>query len=65
MPDLARRYYFLLSLIAILGILVSATRVGAQDAKQPWMDKSLSPAERADLAGPVITDLPGHRPVTR
>ena len=50
MPDLARRYYFLLSLIAILGILVSATRVGGQDAKQPWMDKSLSPAERADLA---------------
>lgn len=50
MPDLVRRYCFFLSLIAILGILVSATRVGAQDAKQPWMDKSLSPAERADLA---------------
>lgn len=49
MQNLVRRYQFLRSLIATLGIIAYATTVVAQDANWPWMDKSLSPAERADL----------------
>jgi len=49
MQNPVRRRYFLLSLIAALGIIAGSTTVIAQDANQPWMNKSLSPAERADL----------------
>src|SRR6516162_8133784 len=55
MQDLVRRYYFLFLLMATLGIFVSATGVSAQDAKQPWMNKSLSPAERADMVLQQLT----------
>jgi beta-glucosidase len=49
MQNLVRRCHFLLSLVATLGIIACATTVVAQDADWPWMNKSLSPAERADL----------------
>ena len=49
MQNLVRRYHSLLSLIATLGIIACATTVVAQEANWPWMNKSLSPAERADL----------------
>ena len=49
MQNFVRRYHSLLSLIATLGIIACATTIVAQEATWPWMNKSLSPAERADL----------------
>ena len=55
MQNPVRRRYFLLPLIATLGIIAGLTTVVAQDANQPWMNKSLSPAERADLVRKQMT----------
>jgi beta-glucosidase len=42
-------YQFLLSVITVAGILVTAFAGVAQNADRPWMNSNLSPEERADL----------------
>jgi beta-glucosidase len=41
--------FFLLSLIAAVGIISGASSVEAQDIEGPWMNPKLPPLERADL----------------
>src|ERR1700678_4423728 len=44
-----RGSFFLLSLLAVIGIISGASSLAAQDTDRPWMNPKLSPEERAEL----------------
>jgi beta-glucosidase len=44
-----RGSFFLLSLLAVIGIIPGASSLAAQDTDRPWMNPKLSPEERAEL----------------
>ncbi|MGA9568200.1 MAG: glycoside hydrolase family 3 C-terminal domain-containing protein [Candidatus Korobacteraceae bacterium] len=48
-------YLFLLSLITTTALIASAVSAVAQDADRPWMNKSLSAGERAELVLKQLT----------
>jgi beta-glucosidase len=45
-----RGSFFLLLLLAVIGIISGASPLTAQDTDRPWMNAKLSPEERAELA---------------
>src|ERR1700691_965510 len=44
-----RGSFFLLSLLAVIGIISGTSSLAAQDRDRPWMNPKLSPEERAEL----------------
>jgi beta-glucosidase len=44
-----RGSFFLLSLLAVIGIISGTSSLAAQDTDRPWMNPKLSPEERAEL----------------
>ncbi len=49
MQNRTHSYLFLLSLVTTMALIASAVSAVAQDADRPWMNKSLSAGERAEL----------------
>ena len=49
MQNRTHSYLFVLSLVTTMALIASVVGAVAEDADRPWMNKSLSPAERADL----------------
>src|SRR5580700_2222378 len=49
MQNRTHSYLFVFSLVTIMALIASAVSAVAQDADRPWMNKSLSAGERAEL----------------
>ena len=50
-----RGYFILAPLFAVIAIISGTSNLVAQDAKRPWMNPALSPAERADMVLQQLT----------
>src|ERR1700678_3140123 len=50
-----RGSFFLLSLLAVIGIISGASSLAAQDTDRPWMNPKLSPEDRAELVLKQLT----------